>query len=160
MRFSKKIAALTTVTVLAVSGTIYQAVAASTSDPGTSSDPLVTKSYVDETVSNLLEILNTGSGSASPSTQPQNMGYVPVKAVKGQIVVGGEGAEIILRSGNAESYCEGADGIVDVTTGKEYFNGTALTNNHLIIIPRADGRGAKITSDEAWFIVKGGYTLK
>ena len=75
-------------------------------------------------------------------------------------MLGKGGSEIILRSGSALSYTESTDGIIDVTLGQEYYNGQSLTANHLLIVSRDDGRGAAVTSEEAWFIVKGGYTIK
>jgi hypothetical protein len=88
------------------------------------------------------------------------LAFEPVQVTQGQTIIGKEGSEIILRSGTAISYCSGEDGIIDTSTGAEYFNGTEIEKNHLVIIPRADGRGAVVTSTEAWFIVKGGYEIK
>lgn len=157
MKHRKKIAMLATVTILTIGGSVYSASATSAADPGTSGDPLVTKSYVDEAVSNLLATIGGDStGSASTSGQA----FVPVKATLGEKVIGGEGAEIILRSGTAISYTASQDGIIDVTTGQEYYNDSNLEQNHLLIVPRDDGRGALVTSEEAWFIVKGGYTIE
>ncbi|MGE4215313.1 MAG: hypothetical protein AB7E42_11140 [Anaerotignaceae bacterium] len=180
MSINKKIAVFGTVTALIVAGTIYSVGAASSVDPGSSADPIVTKSYVDESIANLLGILNTSVSSTGTAINEQRivdnvmaqiedlgtadtsgaLTFEPVQATQGQIVVGKEGAEIILRSGTAISYCTGVDGIIDTSTGAEYFNGTELEKNHLIIIPRADGRGAVVTSQEAWFIIKGGYEIK
>ena len=61
MKINKRAAVFTTVTALLVAGTIYSVGAASTVDPGSSADPIVTKSYVDESIANLLGILNTGT---------------------------------------------------------------------------------------------------
>lgn len=180
MGINKKIAVFGTVTALIVAGTIYSVGAASNVDPGSSADPIVTKSYVDESIANLLGILNTSPSSTGTAISEQRivdnvmakledlgtvsagggLTFEPVQATQGQIVVGKEGAEIILRSGTAISYCTGVDGIIDTSTGTEYFNGTELEKNHLIIVPRADGRGAVVTSKEAWFIIKGGYEIK
>lgn len=180
MLVNKKLAVFGTVTALIVAGTIYSVGAASNVDPGSSADPIVTKSYVDESIANLLGILNTSVSSTGTAVSEQRivdnvmaqiedlstantssaLSFEPVQATQGQIVVGKEGAEIILRSGSAISYCSGADGIIDTSSGAEYFNGTELEKNHLIIVPRADGRGAVVTSQEAWFLVKGGYEIK
>ena len=158
MKLSKRLTALATVTVLTIGSSVYCATAISAADPGTSGDPLVTKSYVDEAISNLLNVLSGGtSGSLSTS---QGEAFVPVKVVLGEKVIGGEGAEIILRSGNAVSYTSGEDGIIDVTSGQEFYNNSNLEKNHLLIVPRDDGRGALITSEEAWFIIKGDYTIE
>lgn len=180
MKINRKVAVFGTITALIVGGTMYSVGAASTVDPGSSADPIVTKSYVDESIANLLGILNTGTTSTGTTVDEQKiidsvliqmgsngtagttatLSFEPVQATQGQIVVGKEGAEIILRSGTAISYCTGTDGIIDTSTGSEYFNGTELVKNHLIIVPRADGRGAVVTSEDAWFLVKGGYEIK
>ena len=80
---------------------------------------------------------------------------------KGQTIIGKGGSEIILRSGTAAAYTESQDGIIDVTTGLEYHNGENIDANHMLIVSRDDGRGAAVSSEGgAWFIVKGGYTVK
>lgn len=156
----KKAAILGAVTALVIGGTMNSVSAANSSQAGSSTDPLVTKSYVDESISTLLTALNENNSDSQAVSASSSAAFVPVKVAKGQILIGGEGAEIILRSGSAVSFCSEQDGIIDVTSGTEYFNGTPLAANHMVIIPRADGRGATVTSNEAWFIVKGGYEIK
>ena len=143
----------------AVIGALSYTVSASSA--GTSDDPLVTKSYVGTAVSNILSAINGSLGNGTLSdTSGSSQAFQPVQVFSGQVLKGGEGAEIILRSGSAVSYCEGENGVIDVTSGTEYFNGSEISPNHLIIVSRDDGRGAKVTSSEAWFIVKGGYTIE
>ncbi|MCJ7856735.1 hypothetical protein MUJ63_10605 [Lachnospiraceae bacterium NSJ-143] len=153
-----KTAILAAATVVCVSSLMYTA-SASSDTAGSSSDPLVTKSYVDSSMANVISILNSGGQeSALPSSEG---GFEPVHVDKGQILIGKGGAEIILRSGSALSYSESSDGIIDTTLGIEYHNGDTLEANHLLIVSRDDGRGAAVSSDDgAWFIVKGGYTIK
>ena len=50
-------------------------------------------------------------------------------------------------------------GLADTTAGYDLSNNTAMPSNHLLIIPVADGRGVKATSD-AIVMVKGGYTVQ
>ncbi len=136
-------------------------VSASSDSAGSSGDPLVTKSYVDTAMANVLDIVNSSQNSGNLSLESEaSDSFEPVSLSKGQILLGKGGSEIILRSGSALSYTESSDGIIDVTSGQEYYNGQSLTANHLLIVSRDDGRGAAVTSDEAWFIVKGGYTIK
>ena len=158
MKINKRVAAFAAVAMLTVSGTLYTTGAALAAEPGTSDDPLVTKSYVDGVVSNLLEILSKNStGTVVASTSSDS--FEPVKVMAGEILLGGAGTEIILRSGTAKSYTSSENGIIDVTSGKEFFNGVSLESNHLLIVARADGRGAVVTSEEAWFMVKGAYSI-
>lgn len=147
---------------------------ASDMTPGTASDPLVSQSYVDNKFNQLMNLVNSsgGGGNVSKDTiiaevmaqveffySKQSDSYTPVYATRNQIVLGDEGTEIILRSGTATGYCVGADGMVNATNGAEVMNGTPISKNNLLIVPRNDGRGARVTSDDAWFIVKGNYTI-
>ena len=126
---------------------------------GTQDDPLVSKSYVDDTINQVLEIVNGGSVSADGSIAPAGTSYQPVYVSVGQIIIGGEGTELILRSGKGNIYIEGVDGLVDSTTGKNLTTGDVATTNHMMIVPRDDGRGVKVT-EAAWFLVKGDYMIK
>lgn len=154
---------------------------ANASAPGSDTDPLVSKSYVDQQIAKYLgeienlpvstsnkndivnsvvaEINNTYVFDGTSMNESNAIMYVPVQVASGKIIEGGEGAEIILRSGNATAYCPGEDAIVDVTTGLELWNNRDIERNHLILIPRKDGRGVKVT-EEAWFMIKGAYTIK
>ncbi len=126
---------------------------------GTQDDPLVSKSYVDDKINQVLEIVNGGSVSVDGTIAPAGGSYQPVYASVGQVVLGGEGTEMILRSGKANIYIEGVDGLVDATTGKNLTTGDVATSNHIMIVPRDDGRGVKVT-EAAWFLIKGDYTIK
>jgi hypothetical protein len=136
------------------------AVATAFGAAGSEDDPLVSKSYVDDKITQVLEIVNGGSVSTDGTvTSTAGTSYTPVYASVGQIVLGGEGTEIILRSGKGDIYITGADGIVDSTTGANLKNGDKATTNHMMIVPRNDGRGVKVT-EAAWFLIKGDYTIQ
>ncbi len=186
----KKKALILTVTlfVTALALTVFAA------QPGTNDDPLVSKSYVDGKISDVMARITangTGSGtttaattastddivaevvkrveplialliergSAGESAPVPTDTYMPVFASKGQVVLGSEGTEMIVRSGRANVYITGVAGVVDATTGAELVQGNEAKRNHIIIIPRGDGRGVKITED-AWFIIKGTYQIE
>ena len=106
------------------------------STPGSETDPVVTKSYVDSKVS-----------------------YTPVRLDAGQKLIGDEGTEVILRSGEATAIDNGANGISDITAGKDLMTGYTVAANHLLLIPRKDGRGIAV-STEAWVMVRGNYTVQ
>ena len=84
---------------------------------------------------------------------------VPVSVPVGKVLYGAEGSEIILRSGKGTIYTAGVDGVVDATTGANLKTGATAVANHILIVPRADGRGVNV-SEAAWFLVKGGYSIK
>ncbi|MCL2462149.1 MAG: hypothetical protein FWF44_05735 [Defluviitaleaceae bacterium] len=129
---------------------------------GSAADPVVTQSYVDQKYNQLLTMIqNMAQGQTAPSGSPDNAAassYTPVSASAGQTIICGEGTEIILRSGAAVAYCQGENGLSDVTQAVDLTNGMKLTANHLLIVPRADGRGVSVTAD-AWFLIKGDYTI-
>lgn len=99
----------------------YTAFAAE-SDPGGSGDPLVTQSYVDRYVQ-----------------------WEVAELQAGQTLKGFAGTEIIVRRGQAVVIDPVGNGIPDLTAGTDIFAGSAAPINHLLLIPREDGRavGAK-----------------
>ncbi len=123
------------ITCLITAGTCIAAFG-SASTPGSSDDPLVSKSYVDAALS-----------------------YEVVHVMAGQSIIGGAGTEMILRSGEATAIDNGANGVSDITSGADLMSGTKIETNHLLLVPRADGRGI-LTSTECYVMVRGEYTLK
>ncbi len=182
MQKKQKIIAGGVLSLTLLLGLTTKVLPASNVQPGSAQDPLVTKSYVDDKLSQSatkvdqqaivddvmaqIEFLygdtlsgnNTGSNTTATPGQEAAQTYVPVSAKAGQIIVGHEGTEIILRSGTAVGYCPGANGLVNVTQGSELGNGDAVKLNNLLIVPRHDGRGVSVKTD-AWFIIKGGYNI-
>ncbi len=150
----KTIAAISAAAVMSIS-MLFQAVAAG-GDPGSSTDPLVTKSYVDQSISSLMTALSASSATGTAAVPV----YEPVQLVYGQKLRGGEGAEIIMRSGSGRCFSAVESGLVDVTGGKEIFHNQTVEQNHMLIVSRDDGRGVQVTSDDAWFIVRGNYTIE
>jgi hypothetical protein len=66
----------------------------------------------------------------------------------------------MLRSGSA--VCVAPDtlqGLADYTDATEILLGQPLTKNHMCMIPRGDGRGILITSEIAYIMVRGAYTV-
>ena len=146
--------------------------------PGSDADPLVSKSYVDSRVNELIAMIGNISHPAASSAEANidiealkweiiselNLIdgaslFAPVNAARGQIILGGQGTEILLRTGRAVAYSTGENGLVNITVGMEIFSGFEIPANHLLLTPRDDGRGVMVTSTEAWFMVKGGYQI-
>ena len=113
--------------------------------PGTEGDPLVTKSYVDKKVAEV-------SGGSAASWQV-------IEVAEGKSVIGGQGTEMILRSGNAVAIDNGVDGISDLTNAKDLKSGTKIAANSLLLTPRDDGRGIKCQTS-CFVMVLGAYTIK
>ncbi len=142
-------------------------------DAGSNSDPLVTKSYVDTKVNELkaqivaLENnINSGGGSSSNNSNTgttsdvSSSQYQVVLVPKGSKIIGGEGTEMILRSGTATVVSSTSNGLVNMTTGVDALNGTNVPKNNLMIVPRGDGRGFNVTSDNTNVMVRGSYEIK
>jgi hypothetical protein len=143
------------------------------SNVGTDSDPLVSKSYVDNQISILKSQMSqttTQTSQTTQTTQPSQStsqtstdttsyeGFETVAVPVGGTLYGGDGTEIILRAGKGTVFITGADGIADLTNGQNLKSGATVSMNHLMVVPRGDGRGI-VVSEAAWFLVKGKYTL-
>jgi hypothetical protein len=76
----------------------------------------------------------------------------------GEKFVGGVGCEVILRSGKATAITSTNGGITDVTGGLDLKEKEAIPQNHLLIIPRDDGRGF-LSLSKSFIMVKGNYTI-
>lgn len=152
---------------------LFGAVSVATSgDPGTSTDPVVTKSYVEKRLSEISAVIDnkikqltdrvskiennagTGSGPAAPGAPPA---FVVIELADGDLVTFGENTQVILRGGAATAIAAEND-LPDVTGGTGLGLGTKVPLNHLIIIPKNDGRGMKIV-DRAWLMIAGQYTV-
>lgn len=116
---------------------------------GTPSDPVVTKSYVDAALADLRSQISA-SGASS---------FAVVVVEEGQKLIGTEGTEMVLRGGKATAIDNGIDGISDLTSGKDLKSPAAISKNHLLLVPRSDGRGIHC-STRAYVMVKGGYTIE
>jgi len=133
------------------------------SAPGDEDDPLVTQSYINNTVDQIkvyidqkIRAIETGTSSPDISNELKVL-----ELNKGQYLIGSAGTEIILRGGKATAYNVAKNkGISDVTAGVDIDNSdNQLPYNHLLIIPRDDGRGAYCT-DKAFFMVRGSFEVK
>ncbi len=68
--------------------------------------------------------------------------------------------EIQLRAG--EAFCIAPDptqGLADITTGDEVYHGQSLVKNHMLLIPRGDGRGIMANSQSVFIMVRGEYKI-
>jgi len=142
---------------------------AAASQPGTADDPVVTKSYVDQQIQKALgggtvttpAATTSPSATNAPSTASSNdVTIVDVKI--GQTLIASAGAEFIVRSGKAIIYSLDANGVADLTDGKDLTNGQPAPSNHLLSFPR-DGRGIAVQTGQTFglvVMVRGGYTLQ
>ena len=143
------------ITVLAVVLIVSTVAFAQNDEYSSSSDPLVTLSYINDTLKPQLKnaIIDElkSSGFQLPSSETAGSEYVVEHLKSGEQLIAKASCEIILRSGEANvvsPFIEEALGLSDMTSGKEITNGQALHKNHYTLIPRGDGRGVVVTSDE------------
>lgn len=162
------------ISVLLVSGISM----ASLGDAGTQTDPLVTKSYVEKRLTEIekkvtdaataqttqqvnsaksqLEALIKASASTGGSTGASEFSLIQVKT--GDVIIMGENAQFVMRAGLATAIGGQGGGLSDLTAGKDLKNGESLETNHLVLIPKNDGRGIKMGYD-GWLMIKGSYQI-
>ena len=175
MNMSRKGAALCAALVLAA--LCGGAALAATGDKN---DPLVTKSYLDQTVipdivsqvetkaaarqseleKNLaaqieqykkdVAAMGTGGGSGAS--------YTLVTLTSGQTMSLEVGCEVMLRVGTATVNAATSPALIDVSTGGTINSGTSLTKNHLYMATIED-RTIKPTAATVKLLVRGGYSV-
>ncbi|MBP3966916.1 hypothetical protein [Paenibacillus lignilyticus] len=159
-------------------GTKWTSEAETTDTPGSANDPVVTKSYIDKQVAELVkaELAKQGGGvddkklqemfdafreemaQSGGSSSKVEVVTVPV----GKRLVAKDGAEFIVRAGKAMAYSSDANGISDLTDGVDIKNGKPVPNNHFILFPRG-GRGvtAQVGQKAALTVlVRGDYEMQ
>ncbi|TCP57806.1 hypothetical protein EV586_102251 [Tumebacillus sp. BK434] len=136
------------------------------STPGSADDPIVTKSYVDSKIASLgagggtggNTGGNTGGGSTTPVAGIDTFKVIQLRT--GQTLKGGEGTEIIVRSGTVSAIASSSGGLSDVSNSTDLADGAAVPSNHLILVPRNDGRGIKAVANDPYVMVRGTYTIQ
>lgn len=105
-------------------------------DPGSSADPLVSRSYVDQYVQ-----------------------FRVVNVTRGQVLLADGGTELVLRAGEATAVVSPAGGLSDLTAGKDLKQDEPAAANHLLLVPRSDGRGLRAVTDVI-LLVRGTYVIQ
>jgi len=126
---------------------------------GGETDPLVTLSYIEKRITELLTSIDQNYSKKGESSgigaTPQ---YEVVFVKAGQSLILSSSVEAILRSGEATAIASFNGGLSDLTAGVDLGQGIPVTKNHLLLIPRDDGRGLKALSD-LYVMVRGKYTI-
>lgn len=151
---------------------------------GTQADPLITLSYLNQTVlpavveqvdgkaaayqEELAEKLDQAiqeyaakmESALSEREAEQNAAtYTVVTLTKDQTLNMDIGCEVMLRIGTAQCVSPSAPGLINITTGATINSGNALEVNHLYMAT-ITGRGIKATANTTKVLVRGGYTIK
>ena len=160
-------------TLLLASLTILSISVAAAGTAGSSSDPLVTLSYLNEKflpelMTRVDEKLAARTDTASKElraqvdadikrleekygSQTSNEGasvgtvdsFAVVTMTNGQVLYGAIGCEVMLRVGTASVVSPSSPGLIDSTGGTTLDNGAGLTKNHLYMMTISD-RGVKV----------------
>ncbi|MFO7636879.1 MAG: hypothetical protein R6W96_06195 [Clostridia bacterium] len=81
--------------------------------------------------------------------------YQVIRLNPGDKLLASSTSELILRSGSAKAIGNVHDeGLANVTTGTEIKNGQNIPRNHMLVIPRGDGRGI-VADTECYILFKG-----
>lgn len=131
-------------------------------EPGSTDDPLISKSYIDtvlmpqikQYVTSKISEVNVESGSVQTASS-----FKVIEMNAGQKLICSAGTELILRMGNAEIIATEKGGLADTTAGYDLSNGSQMPANHLLIVPVDDGRGIAALNN-VLVMVKGGYEIK
>jgi hypothetical protein len=132
-------------------------------------DPLISLSYLNQVLNemtassgNVLEVVELYANT----TLLNNAGKSIVREGQSKVLVGTRiiadaGTEIILRytNGSTTAIASNLGGLSNVTEGYDIQHGKAIPANHLLIIPRSDGRGVMITNN-AIFMIRGSYRVE
>lgn len=128
---------------------------------GTQSDPLITRSYLDQVFAPDMEALFQAElDSAVSALEGQVSGdeFTVLTLSQGQKVTCGVGCEIMLRIGTAKSTGADYPVLVDTTTGDSVADGQALTANHLYMVTIKEN-GITATSATVKVLIKGDYAV-
>ncbi len=112
---------------------------------------LVSLDYIENVLKPWVKEQTNGSDSA----------FEVVYLTKGQRLYSEGSMELLVRSGAANAVAPTANqGLSDMTVGGEILNGKKVPINHLVLVPRGDGRGIIITSSESYVMVRGPYSVE
>jgi len=174
----------TSIIVLTAIILVLSAVVISAADgvtPGSEQDPIVTQSYVEQKSEQIKYYIDsliaqeTAKLKTELELKEQEIAklreeikdaakaagkFQVVEMQKGQMLIAGEGAEIIPRSGKFSAIEDAFGGLSDITAAKDLKNGEAVVNNHMLIAARGEGRGLKALADKSFLIIKGTYSLQ
>ena len=133
-------------------------------EAGSSGDPLVTLSYLNETFMDSImdrvdeKIAQRNSQSSGQAGGTAADTFTVVTLSNGQTLTGGIGCEVMLRVGTAVCVSPSSPGLIDESSAATLNNSGALVTNHLYMMT-IEGRGVKATSGTVKLLVRGGYTI-
>ena len=158
------------VSLLAISCVLSTTVSLA-AEAGSTGDPLVTLSYLNETfLGNILsavdqkiaarnsQIVQQLGGSVSTGGTSTASTFTVVTLSNGQTLTGQIGCEVMLRVGSAVCVSSSAPSLIDETAASTLNNGGGLVQNHLYMMT-IENRGVKATAATTKLLVRGSYTI-
>ena len=129
-------------------------------EAGSSDDPLVTLSYLNETfmdsimerVDQKIAARNAQLGISAGSGASAASNFTVVTLTSGQVLTGDIGCEVMLRVGTAVCVSPSSPAATALN------NGSALVQNHLYMMT-IEGRGVRATAGTTKLLVRGSYTV-
>lgn len=131
------------------------------SNYGTKSDPLITMSYLTETLQPTMEsefdykVTNAMTQLENQFESELTGEFAVVSVASGKTMSCNAGCEVLFRSGSASVV--GSSGMIDTTEGTTVTSGKSMTANHLYMSP-ASGSGFT-ASNAVTVLVRGTYTI-
>lgn len=146
--------------------------AVAASNYGTSSDPLITLSYLNDVfkpdiLSKLDEKLATAVKDieknfdekiSEVTASSAGESFEVVTLTTGQKVTASPGTEIMLRVGSASCLSSNSPGLIDISTGGTIESGSALTANHMYMVT-IEGNGIAASAASVKILIRGNYTI-
>lgn len=130
------------------------------SEPGSEKDPLVSLSYLEKRIEQIKYYIDEKLSNINGDPQTTETNSLEIVNINsGQSIIGKSGTEIILRGGKAKIIAAELGGLSDLTGGKDLGTNTLVPANHLLLVPRDDGRGVHAITD-AIFLVRGSYEIR
>ena len=147
--------------LLVLCGVLNVTLSAAT-EAGSSDDPLVTLSYLNETymdtsMERVDQKIAQRNAQLSGGTSAASV-FTVVTLSSGQVLTGDIGCEVMLRVGTATCVSPSSPGLIDETAASTLNNGGALVQNHLYMMT-IEGRGVRATADTTKLLVRGSYTI-
>ncbi|MCH4889183.1 hypothetical protein EZV73_16425 [Acidaminobacter sp. JC074] len=133
--------------------------AAVANNPGSTSDPIVTQSYVEGRIKALSDDVDERLAALESQPSGDSVAFKVLEVKVGQIIHLEENSLFILRAGEALAIAGQGGGLSDLTTGYDVGTDSPVELNHLLLTPKTDGRGVKMTYD-GWVMISGGYTIE
>ena len=157
------------VVLLVICGALNMTVSLA-AEVGSSDDPLVTLSYLNDTFLNTImqkvdqkiaarnsQIAQQTGGQVTSDSGPVST-FTVVTLSSGQVLKGDIGCEVMLRVGSAVCVSPSSLGLIDETSAGTLNNGGALVQNHLYMMT-IENRGVKATAATTKLLVRGTYTI-